>query len=216
MQIATSGVGAIWGLRRARRAAAAPVLARLIENAARGRGDREGRAGSIVGVVGATAGQGIGSSAALLRAADTRAAAVVTSAAPSVRGVLRRTTYRHVAAGAGAALVGVLLFLAASLASGRAAAFWHPLRTWRDARAPVRLVVDRRNVRRGGSVTATITVPGATRVTLWTRGPGEPWKAKLLSLDTDGQVIQHVSSDSSLAFHGSPGPRVQSVTRVAP
>ena len=35
MLIATSGVGAIWGLRRARRAAAAPVLARLIENAAR-------------------------------------------------------------------------------------------------------------------------------------------------------------------------------------
>ncbi len=211
MLIATSGVGAIWGLRRARRAAAAPVLARLIENAARGRGDREGRegrAGSIVGVVGATAGQGIGSSAALLRAADTRAAAVVTSAAPSVRGVLRRTTYRHVAAGAGAALVGVLLFLAASPASGRAAAFWHPLRTWRDARAPVRLVVDRRNVRRGGSVTATITVPGATRVTLWTRGPGEPWKAKLLSLDTDGQVIQHVGPiESDLYLKAASGGR---------
>src|SRR6266568_761173 len=200
MLIAASGVGAIWGLRRARRAAAAPVLARLIE--------RGGRGGSIVGVVSPTAAKGAGSSAALLRAADTRAAAVVMSAAPSVRGVLRRTTYRHVAAGAGAALVGVLLFLAASPASGRAAAFWHPLRAWRDARAPVRLVVDRRNVRRGGSVTATITVPGATRVTLWTRGPGEPWKAKLLSLDTDGQVIQHVGPiESDLYLKAASGGR---------
>src|SRR6266568_674500 len=200
MLIAASGVGAIWGLRRARRAAAAPVLARLIE--------RGGRGGSIVGVVSPTAAKGAGSSPALLRAADTRAAAVVTSAAASVRGVLRRTTYRHVAAGAGAALVGVLLFLAASPASGRAAAFWHPLRTWRDARAPVRLVVDRRNVRRGGSVTATITVPGATRVTLWTRGPGESWKAKLLSLDTDGQVIQHVGPiESDLYLKAASGGR---------
>src|SRR5256712_2119665 len=43
-------------------------------------------------------------------------------------------------------------------------------------RSPVRLAVDQRTVRRGGSVTATITVPGAVRVTLWTRGAGEPWK----------------------------------------
>src|SRR5438876_526096 len=85
-----------------------------------------------------------------------------------------------------------LLFLAGSPASGRAAAFWHPVRTWREARAPVRLVVDQRTVRRGGSVTATVTVPGAVRATLWTRGPGEPWKPMLLALDQDGRVVQHV------------------------
>src|SRR5205809_1133074 len=119
-------------------------------------------------------------------------AAAAPGAAPSVGGVLRRATYRHVAAGAGVALMGGLLFFAGSPASGRAAAFWHPLRTWRDARAPVRLVVDRRTVRRGGSVTATITVPGATRVTLWSRGPGEPWKPQLLALDANGSVVQHV------------------------
>src|SRR5438552_2361010 len=202
--IVASAAAATWAVRRARRAAAAAVLGRLIENAA------GGRAGSIVGVVGATAGEGSGSSAALLHAADTRAAAVVSVAAPSVNGLLRRTTYRHVATGAGAALMGVLLFLAGSPASGRAAAFWHPVRTWRDAHAPVRLVVDRRMVRRGGSVTATITVPGATRVTLWTRGRGEPWKALLLSLDTDGHVVRHlgpIESDlylRALSADGSP------------
>ena len=207
--IVASAAAATWAVRRARRAAAAPVLGRLIENAA------GGRAGSIVGVVSPTAGEGSGSSAALLLAADTRAAAVVSVAGPSVNGLLRRTTYRHVATGAGAALTGVLLFLAGSPASGRAAAFWHPVRTWRDAHAPVRLVVDRRTVRRGGSVTATITVPGATRVTLWTRGRGEPWKAMLLSLDTDGHVVRQVGPlESDLYLRAASGGRSSGEIRI--
>src|SRR6266568_1455821 len=55
MLIATSGVGAIWGLGRGRGAAGGPVWGRLIESAAGGGGAGEGgggRAGSIVGVVG--------------------------------------------------------------------------------------------------------------------------------------------------------------------
>ncbi len=199
--VATAGA-ATWAVLRTRHEAAAPTLGRLIESAA------GGRAGSIVGVVSPTAGKGIGSSAALLLAADTQAAAVVSSAARAVDGVMRRTTRRRVAAGAGAALAGVLLFLAGSPASGRAAAFWHPVRTWRDAHAPVRLAVDRRSVRRGGSVTATITVPGAERVTLWTRGPGEPWKAMLLPLDADGHVVQQVGPiESDLFLRASSGAR---------
>src|SRR5207249_4947594 len=83
---------------------------------------------------------------------------------------------------------------------GPSAAFWHPMRTWRDAHAPVRLAVDRRTVRRGGSVTATITVPGAERVTLWTRGPGEPWKASLLPLDADGHAVHQVGPIESDLF----------------
>jgi hypothetical protein len=110
--------------------------------------------------------------------------------------------------GAGAALTGVLLFLAGSPASGRAAAFWHPVRTWREAHAPVRLAVDQRTVHRGGTVTATITVPGAVRVTLWTRGRGEPWKPMLLTLDPDGRVVQHVGPiESDLYLRASSGGR---------
>src|ERR1700704_6581774 len=183
--VVASAGAATWAVLRTRREADAPALGRLIESAA------GGRAGSIVGVVSPTAGKSTGSSAALLLAADTRAAAVVSFAAPGVSSEMRRTTLRRVSYGAGAALTGVLLFLAGSPASGRAAAFWHPVRTWRDAHAPVRLVVDQRTVRRGGTVTATITVPGAVRVTLWTRGRGEPWKPMLLTLDPDGHVVQH-------------------------
>src|SRR5438876_2294827 len=202
--IVASAGAATWAVLRTRHEAAAPALGRLIESAA------GGRAGSIVGVVSPTAGRGggTGSSAALLRAADTRAAAVVSFAAPRVDGVLRRTTRRRVAAGAGAALTGVLLFVAGSPASGRAAGFWHPVRTWRDAHAPVRLAVDQRTVRRGGSVTATITVPGAIRVILWTRGAGEPWKPLLLSLDADGHVVQHLGPiESDLYLRASSGGR---------
>src|SRR2546425_125021 len=200
--IVASAVAATWAVLRTRHEAAAPALGRLIESAA------GGRAGSIVGVVSPTAGKGTGSSAALLLAADTRAAAVVSFAAPHVDGVLRRTTRRRIAAGAGAALTGVLLFVAGSPASGRAAGFWHPVRTWRDAHAPVRLAVDQRTVRRGGSVTATITVPGAVRVTLWTRGAGEPWKPLLLSLDADGRVVQHLGPiESDLYLRASSGGR---------
>src|SRR5258706_135774 len=112
------------------------------------------------------------------------------------------------AAALGAALTGVALFLAGSPASGRAAAFWHPMRTWLDTHAPVRLAVDRRTVRRGGSVTATITVPGGERVTLWTRGPGEPWRARILSLDADGHVVQQVGPiDADLFLRASSGGR---------
>ena len=51
-----------------------------------------------------------------------------------------------------------------------------------------RLTVDRLRVRRGDSVTVSVTVPGAIRATLWTRGPGEPWRAARLALDGDGHA----------------------------
>lgn len=207
--IVVSAGAATWAVLRARREADAPALGRMIENAA------GGRAGSIVGVVSPTAGKGTGSSAALLLAADTRAAAVVSFAAPTVSSAMRRTTLRRMSYGAGAALTGVLLFLAGSPASGRAAAFWHPVRTWREAHAPVRLVVDQRTVRRGGTVTATITVPGAVRATLWTRGRGEPWKPMLLALDPDGHVVQHVGPiESDLYIRASSGGRRSAEVKI--
>jgi hypothetical protein len=207
--IVASAGAATWAVLRARREADAPALGRLVESAA------GGRAGSIVGVVSPTAGKGTGSSAALLLAADTRAAAVVSFAAPDVSTAMRRTTLRRMSYGAGAALTGVLLFLAGSPASGRAAAFWHPVRTWREAHAPVRLVVDQRKVRRGGTVTATITVPGAVRATLWTRGRGEPWKPMVLALDPDGHVVQHVGPiESDLYLRASSGGRSSAEVKI--
>src|SRR3989441_6614693 len=66
------------------------------------------------------------------------------------------------------------LFVASSPGAGRAAAFWHPLRAIADARAPVRLGVDRATVRRGGSGTVTGDVPPPTRAGPLAPGPGGP------------------------------------------
>jgi len=208
--VVASAVAATWAVLRTRREAAAPTLGRLIESAA------GGRAGSIVGVVSPTAGKGRGSSAALLLAADTRAAAVVSVASPGVDSLMRRTTRRRVIAGAGVALAGGLLFVASAPASGAAAAFWHPVRAWRDARAPVRLAVDKQIVPRGGNVTATIRVPGAERVTLWTRRPGEPWKATLLSLDAEGHAVRRLGPiDADLFLRASSGGRRSTEIKVS-
>jgi len=180
--IAASAFAAAWAVRRALREAAAAPVGRLVESAA------HTRAGSIVGVVSPTATGKSGASPDLLAAADERAARVVERAAPAVDGLLSRITRRRVALGAAAALTGAALLVVASPTSGRAAAFWNPVRAWRDARAPVRLTVDRQRVRRGDSVTVSVTVPGAMRATLWTRGPGEPWQAARLALDGDGRA----------------------------
>ena len=184
--IAASAGAAVWAVRRARREAAAAALGRLVEAVT------ATRAGSVVGVVSPPLPAAAGTSRALLAAADTRAAGVVQRAAPAVDELLGRTTRRRVALGAATALAGAALFVAAAPASGRAAAFWNPVAAWLNARAPVRLAVDRARARRGDSVTVTVTVPGATRATLWTRGPGEPWRPAGLILDARGRVDRRI------------------------
>ena len=183
--VAASALAAVWAVRRALREAAAAAVGRLVEASA------QTRAGSIVGVVSPTAAAS-GTSPDLLSAADARAARVVERAAPAVDGLLGRTTRRRIALGALAAFAGAALFVVASPTSGRAAAFWNPVRAWRDARAPVRLAVDRRRVRRGDSVTVSVTAPGAARAILWTRGPGEPWRPAPLALDGDGLAARRL------------------------
>src|SRR3989442_2131836 len=134
------------------RGGAAPAgpaaVGRLVETAA------GTRAGSVVGVLAPAA--SAGASPELLGLADARAAAVVERATPAVGRLLARGTRASLLVGAGTALLGAALFVASSPGAGRAAAFWHPLRAIADARAPVRLGVDRATVRRGGRA----SVPG--------------------------------------------------------
>ena len=171
--------GAIWLARRARKRVDARSVARLVEHVARARD------GSVTGPAAAPARD---TSAALWEAADLRAAEVIGRATPVVDVVLRRGTRGRLAGGGACALLGALAFVVSAPGSGRAAAFWHPLRTLRDARAPVRVSVDKAAVRRGETVTALVEVPSATRATLWTRGAGETWQPQLLALDSVGQA----------------------------
>jgi len=200
---------ALWVARRARRIVGPPVVGRLVEAAA------GTRAGSVVGLLAPPPAATTGASPELLRLADQRAAVVVTRAAPAVQRALARGTRDWLLAGAVAALLGAAVFVAASPAAGRAAAFWHPFRTLADARSPVRLSVDRTTVRRGDSVTVTVEVPAATRATLWTRRPGEPWTPAPLTLDSQGRAVRRVGPlDSDLYLRASSGTRRSLERRV--
>jgi len=188
--------------RRAGRIVAPQLVGRLVETAARA------RAGSVVGLLApSTTGRG-GASPELLRLADERAVAVVARAAPAVQRVLLRGTRDSLIVAAIAAALGAALFVAASPTAGRAAAFWHPFRTLADARAPVRLTVDRTTVRRGDSVTVTLEVPAATRATLWTRRPGEAWAPAPVALDSLGRATRRLGPlESDLYLRASSGTR---------
>src|SRR5436309_14613284 len=118
--------------------------------------------------------------------------------------------------GAGTAALGAVLFVASSPGAGRAAAFWHPIRAIVDARAPVRLGVDRASVRRGDSVTVTLDVPEAKRAILWTRGPGEPWRPAPVALDSVGHAARRIGPlESDLFVRASSGSRRSVERRVS-
>jgi len=190
------------------RHATAPAVGRLVE-AATG-----GRPGSIVGLVAATT--PVGASAQLWTLADRKAVAVVDGAALAVGRLLARDTRTSLLAATGVAALGAVLFLVAAPGAGRAAAFWHPLRTLADARTPVRLAVDRAAVRRGESITVTIDVPAATRATLWTRGPGEPWQPAPVALDSLGHARRRLGPlQGDLYLRASSGGRRSAQVRVA-
>ena len=199
---------AVWLARFASRLVAPSVVGRLVETAA----GEETRAGSVVGLL--APGRTAGASPELWRLADQRAALVVSRAGPAVRRILARDTRGWIVGGAVVAALGAALFVAASPAAGRAAAFWHPFRTLADARAPVRLDVDRTTVRRGDSVTVTLEVPAATRATLWTRRPGEAWVPAPIALDSLGRATRRVGPlESDLYLRASSGTR-RSVERT--
>ena len=200
------GAGAVWLAARAARAVADSVVGRLVERHA------GARAGSVVGLLAPQA----GGSSDLLAAADARSARVVGDTGAAVGRTLADGTWRGLAGAAAVAAVGATLFVAAAPASGRAAAFWHPLRTLADARAPVRVSVDRPQVHRGDSVTVTIVAPGAARATLWRRGPGEPWRAEVVPLGEAGRAARRVGPlEHDLYLRASSGGRRSAEVRVA-
>jgi len=205
--IAVVAGATVWVARHAGRRAAPAAVGALVEAAA------GTRAGSVVGLLAppATA----GASADLLGLADRRAAQVVARAAPAVGRRLARGTRASLAVGACAAAVGAALFVAASPAAGRAAAFWHPLRTLADARAPVRLFVDRATVRRGDTVLVTVAVPAGSRAVLWTRGPGEPWRPAPVALDSLGRATRRLGPlTADLYLRATSGGRRSAERRV--
>src|SRR5437016_5101200 len=70
--------------------------------------------------------------------------------------------------------------------------------------------------RGGGSVTVTLEVPAATRAILWTRGPGEPWRAAPIALDSLGRATRRLGPlGSDLYLRASSGSRRSVERRVS-
>jgi len=214
-----AGVAAAWlavvlavaatvrALRRGRLAGDGAGVSALVEESA------GARAGSVRGLLLDVAGPG--TSAELFAAADQRAAAVVERAASAVGQRLGRASLRRLALGGAAAALGALVFVAARPASGRAGGFWNPLVAWRAGRSPVRLAVDRLSVRRGEHVTVAVAAPGASRATLWTRAPGEPWRPLPLSLGDSGAAVRRIGPlESDLHLRATAGGRASDTVRV--
>jgi hypothetical protein len=192
----------VWLARRAFASAGPAPLARDAEASA------GARAGSIATLLAAPPASG--TSAALLGAADGRAAGAVDRATPALTRSLTRLTARSIVAGGALALLGAVLFSVAAPLTGRAAGFWRPWRTYLAARMPITLTLDRATVRRGGIVTAAVTVVQGVggHVTLWTRGPGEGWKPEILTLDSTGRGERRLGPlESDLWVRASSGAR---------
>jgi len=209
--IAVTIAAAAITMRRAGRAAAAGSVGRMVEVAG------GVRAGSVVGLLGDPAAPG-SVSRALWDNADRRAVQIVEQTSPMVRRALGRESLRDVLAGAVLATTGAAILLLTSPTAGRAAAFWNPVRAWADARAPIRLHVDRAQVRRGDRVIATVEMPGGAlgRLTLWTRGPGEAWRPAILDLDSAGRAVRTLGPlDTDLWLRASTGARRSPELRVA-
>jgi hypothetical protein len=205
--VGTAVAATIWAARRARHGIDVPGVGGLIEAAA------GARAGSVRGLLDEA--PATGTSPELFAEADRRAAAVVEGAAGAVRQRLGRDSGRRLALCGAIGVAGAVLFLAAGPESGRAAGFWNPVAAWRAGRSPVRLAVDRLRVRRGDHVSVTVAAPGATRATLWTRAPGEPWRPIPLALGDSGAAARRIGPlDADLHLRATAGGRASDTLHV--
>jgi hypothetical protein len=170
----------VWGVIRGRRSLSGARLAALARGVELQLGLRHG---SIGGVVDPVSGTG---SAALYQVADRRAAGWLSESGASALSVERARTNGDLTKGAVTLAAGALLFLLAGPTAGGGRQFWHPIATLTGAMGPVVLTVDRLEVRRGDTVSVSLSASGRRRATLWVRQPGEPWDSRELRLDSVG------------------------------
>jgi hypothetical protein len=143
------------------------------------------RSGALTTVLDAPA---AGTSDSLHAAAAAIRADEVLIRAPGVLGpTIGRQRYlaRCAVAALGLALVGLT---AARPATGAPARLWHPIAAWRALVAPVRLKARTPTVDRGERGVLDLTAIGHRRAMLYTRAPGEAWRATEVALDGDGNA----------------------------
>lgn len=133
-----------------------------------------------------------GSSPSFMSAADARLAAAVTADGPTALADLHGWN-RRMLGRAGTALAGAAtLLVLADPVQGTAAALWKPGMAFDLLSMPVRLEASADAVDRGESVTLNMSAAGGRDGVLWTRAPGETWRAEPVRLDGSGAAARIV------------------------
>ncbi|HKI95542.1 MAG TPA: hypothetical protein VJ992_09650 [Gemmatimonadales bacterium] len=153
-------------------------------------------------------------SASLAAAADRAMTAWLTEHGDSALAPATTDGRRAVGWGAGAFVLGGLLFVAARPDVGHAA-FWRPFAAIAEARGPVALEVSPASVPRGDSVTVSVRASGRTRATLFVRAPGERWTALALALDSAGRATTRIGPlDADRFVRATSGGRASDTVHV--
>lgn len=195
----TAAAAVVWGVRRYRRRIREAGVHRLA-----GKMEALGglRRGSVEGVVD----DGIRGSPMLFDAADQSAYSWLDRQGGQAIAPVRSAGIRSLRLSAVAGIVGVSLLALSGPGSRRGSTFWHPISVLGAARGAVTLTLDREEVRRGDSVTVSITAEGRRTATLWSRAPGEPWNTTAIELDTVGRASTTVGPlDSDRFFRAVSG-----------
>ena len=156
-----------------------------------------------------------GASEALFAAADSRAAQRLSAVArPGVQSLVRRGL--GLTAGGGVAvLVAAAALILLRPTVGRAADLWRPMKAVLEARAPVRLTSDHNDVRAGEIARFAIEARGASSAILWTRSPGEAWRAVAVALDSTGHgAFESEPLHADLLAHATVGARHSDTVQV--
>ncbi len=156
-----------------------PLLAGRLESAG------AWRLGALTGMLARPAD---GVSPDLYRAADSAGAADLATRGPLALAPLSAQITRSSRVAAAAVLLGGVGLLGAGPARAPVRMLWHPADALGLAMGAVRLDASARSVDRGERVSLVVRAPGRRAVTLWSRAPGETWRAEEVTLDSIGDA----------------------------
>lgn len=175
---AAAVVAAGLAVRRAR-TLRVPVLAQRLEF------EGAWRLGALTGML-VPAAEGV--SADLYLAADRAAASDLAARGPAALAPLTAQIQRSNRVAVLALLIGAAGLLGAGPGQAPVRMLWHPTNALALATGAVRLTASELAVNRGEQVTLDLRAPGRTAATLWSRAPGETWRADEVALDSLGEA----------------------------